>query len=82
MINFNLIQVILRPQTAKTAQQSSTHRFSARSANINSPARTSSAHSNTSNTKLEQLTERERRDAMRLQRQLNLPRQGWLNQHS
>jgi hypothetical protein len=28
------------------------------------------------------LSERERRDAMRLQRQLNLPRQGWLNQYS
>jgi hypothetical protein len=46
------------------------------------PARASSGLSNASSTKMTQMSERERRDTMRLQRQLNLPRQGWLNQHS
>ena len=78
-----LISVLSRPQTAKSAQQLSTIRFGARSLNMNDPPpRISSALSSTSSTKLSQLSERERRDAMRLQRQLNLPRQGWLNQYS
>jgi hypothetical protein len=72
----------VRPQTAKSAQQSSTIRFAARSAILNGPPRASSALSNASSTKLTQVSEQDRRSAMRLQRQLNLPRQGWLNQQS
>ena len=45
------------------------------------PVRASSALSTTSSTNQKELSERERRDAMRLQRQLNLPRQGWVNQN-
>ncbi|CAF3617912.1 unnamed protein product [Rotaria socialis] len=74
--------IIARPQTAKSIPQASTLRFSARSAMSLAPARIPSALSNGSNTKGKPMSERERRDAMRLQRQLNLPRQGWLNQHS
>ena len=44
------------------------------------PGRISSAVSSSSRSRVTQMSERERRDAMRLQRQLNLPRQGWLNQ--
>lgn len=84
MVRCSIILVIGRPQTAKSnhTQQSSTLRFSARSTNISSPARVSSALSIASSTKLTQVSERERRDAVKLQRQLNLPRQGWLNQYS
>ena len=57
-------------------------RFGTRSVASDVPGRASSALSNASSTKLSQLSERDRRDAMRLQRQLNLPRQGWINQHS
>lgn len=74
--------VIARPQTAKVGQHSSTRILSARSSSTTGQARASSALSNASSTKLSQMSERERRDTMRLQRQLNLPRQGWLNQYS
>ncbi len=74
--------VIARPQTAKSTSQSSLFRFGTRSMINDSPVRASSALSNASSTKGSQLSERERRDTMRLQRQLNLPRQGWLNQYS
>ena len=77
-----IILAIVRPQTAKSAQQSSIYRFGTRSITNGSPARSSSALSNTSSTAGTQMSERERRDTMRLQRQLNLPRQGWLNQYS
>lgn len=73
--------VLTRPQTAKSLP-TSTLRFGSRSLAVNDPPRVSSALSSTSSTRLSQLSERERRDAMRLQRQLNLPRQGWLNQYS
>ncbi len=76
------ILVIGRPQTAKPNQQSSPLRLGTRSVEINIAPRVSSALSNGSSTKLSQMSERERRDAMRLQRQLNLPRHGWLNQYS
>ncbi|CAF0786434.1 unnamed protein product [Adineta steineri] len=69
--------VIARPQTAKSLPQSSI----LRSRNADYPGRISSATSNGSNTTVTPFSERDRRDAMRLQRQLNLPRQGWLNQH-
>ena len=57
-------------------------RFGTRSIASDVPGRASSVLSNTSSGKQSQLSERDRRDAMRLQRQLNLPRQGWINQHS
>jgi hypothetical protein len=80
---FCCVLVIARPQTAKSVQQtSSSLRFGTRSMNSDAPGRASSALSNASSTKLTQLSEQERRDAMRLQRQLNLPRQGWVNQYS
>lgn len=67
-----------RPQTSKSTQQSSVIRFGTRSiASDEPPVRISSAMTTSSKT---QMSERERRDAMRLQRQLNLPRQGWVNQ--
>lgn len=77
-----IVLVIARPQTAKSTHQSSTLRFSARSSANNNPPRISSAISTISATKLKPVTERERRDAMRLQRQLGIPRQGWLNHNS
>lgn len=74
--------VLTRPHTAKSMPQTSTLRLGTRTLTVNDPPRVSSALSSTSSTRLSQLSERERRDAMRLQRQLNLPRQGWLNQYS
>ncbi len=77
-----VILVTARPQTAKSIQQASRVRSGARSRNSDCPSRVLSAVSNGLSTQMTQLNERERRDTMRLQRQLNLPRQGWLNQHS
>lgn len=57
-------------------------RFGARPMTGSTIPRVQSALSNGLNTKPRPMNERERRDAMRLQRQLNLPRQGWLHQHS
>ncbi|CAF0750687.1 unnamed protein product [Rotaria sordida] len=74
--------IIARPQTAKSTQQSSALRFATHSTTTLNRTRASSTLSNSSTTKVKQISERERRDAMRLQRQLNLPRHGWLNQHS
>ncbi|CAF0750706.1 unnamed protein product [Adineta ricciae] len=67
--------VIGRPHTAKSTQPFATLRSSAQSRQSENPARISSAKSTT-------MSERDRRDAMRLQRQLNIPRQGWVNQYS
>ena len=56
-------------------------RFGTRSVVSDEPnARISSAISSTTRSRTTQMSERERRDAMRLQQQLNLPRPGWLNQ--
>ena len=75
MIIYCFTLVIGRPHTAKSTQPFTTLRSSAQSRQSENAARISSAKSTT-------MSERDRRDAMRLQRQLNLPRQGWVNQYS
>lgn len=71
MIIYCFSLVIGRPHTAKPTQPFSTLRSGAQSRQSENPARISTT-----------MSERDRRDAMRLQRQLNLPRQGWVNQYS
>ena len=71
-----------RPSTSRFVHRSSTPQFADHSVTSDAPDRTSCGFNHSSSMTMSQLNERDRRSTLQLQRQLNLPRQGWINQHS